>query len=699
MKRTGLIILSLIAGIFSVGCSKSPMHEDDGKVEEVKIAVVLTEGSIERWERIMNMAEKNISNATNMRPVFKFYEENSHDMMLLAYDLARDESIISVIGCEGEANTDILAYQMSRLKRKKPMFTFNTSQEVIRKYSTMGFMWGLCESDITQSEVILADIASRAPGSNISLVACNGSYGQTFVDWFAFHAHELGLVPKLIERYDDISEIKECFKRTSEVGGAVLGVPNSAEEALEMIKYSPLFYSYFSHKAFTKKVSDKLGQNTDNFLTSMEGVTLVADPASGFQTIYKTLFDTEPIFGEAQFYDSIMITCLAYALAQERGMTVNEAVAELLRKDCKGQGGWTKESIEEAYRQIVRTKTVPAISGATGKLAFDPDKYTIIQYSTYALQYLYKDHFCTRSYISRNDGKNNSSITGAWEWEKIYRQEIDLEQMDWINNPVKGVTPIIIATSRGWKNYRHQADALEMYNMLKGRGFNNDEIILIMADDLANDPKNPYPGQIYRKPQEKNLYEDITIDYRLEDLQPKDLKDILLGNASDRLPVVAHGDTSWNTMVFWSGHGRPGSLIWDEDETTITGEFLNEVIEEMHKKGKFRKMMFIIEACYAGSVAKECEGTPGVLFMTAANELETSKAELYHSTWGTYMTNSFTSAIVNTLHNDEPRISELYQDAFKMTMGSHVTLYNTKMYGSIYESYTSEFFWDWYNND
>lgn len=156
MDRIYRIWILIVAVVFLYSCD-DPHMEEKRVVRTVKIAVVLPEDSHDRWERIMNLAQRNISEATDMNPVFEFYDENSQDIMTLAYNLANDESIASVIGCEGDANTEILAYQMSRLQHPKPMFTFNTSQEIIRKYARMGFMWGFSESDITQSEVLLAD--------------------------------------------------------------------------------------------------------------------------------------------------------------------------------------------------------------------------------------------------------------------------------------------------------------------------------------------------------------------------------------------------------------------------------------------------------------------------------------------------------------------------------------------------------------
>lgn len=691
MKRI-LIILSVVLTWFIIyGCSKD-MHIDENKKTEVKIAVVLSDKSRDRWDRIMELAQKNISEATDICPVFEYYEENSHDMMLLAYDLAYDDSIISVIGCETEENTDILAYQMSRLRKKKPMFTFNTSQELIKKYSTMSFMWGLCESDITQCEVIMHQITKTFPSSDVALLASNTSYGSAFIDWFAFHATELDLNPVRICIYDDPSEIKPYLEDLSQLNCPILCVPDNKDDAVEMAQHAPFFFTYYSHKAFNYSVLeelDALGKIND---ISMRGVALVADPASGFQIIYETKYNESPVFGEPQLYDAIMVTCLAYALAEKSEISVNSAVAALLGSDSKGLGDWTKHGIGNAYRQITQGGEVPAISGATGDLCFIPQKHTIIQYSTYALMHLYNSHFYYSDFINRNDGHNTSSINGAWEWDKIFDQNFEADVEEPINTPHTGNKAIIVATSKEWKNYRHQADALAFYQHLKKKGFTDDDIILIVADDLAHNKNNPFPGTIIRTGKGDNVYEDVVIDYRLDDITTKDFKNILTGNDNGKYPTLFDGTEEDNLVIFWSGHGTPGSLIWNEDETSFTGDFLNDIITEMQEKKKFRKIVALVEACYAGSVAEKCTGIPGVLFMTAANAYETSKAEEYNSTWKTYLTNSFSSSILSSLNKSYISIHELYQDAFKMTMGSHVTVYNADMFGDLKWNYTSNYF-------
>ena len=706
MIKASHIFLSVVIVLLMLGCSKST-HEEEVVDRTVKIAVVLSQDSYDRWLRIMKFAQTNISASTDIYPVFEFYDEDSHDVMLLAYDLARDESVHCVIGCENDENTEMLAFQMSRLNKKKPMFTFSTSQEVIRKYSRMGFMWGLSESDITQCEVLLALIAQDISNTDVALLASSSSQGQTFVDWFAFQATELGLTPRDIYRYDNIDEIAPILKELSLLQCPIVCVPKTHAEAAEMIMNTKL--GYFSHVAFsdkTLKVLESLAgeekhenvnenEHDHSKEPEMRGVTMVANPNTGFQNVYTAKYEETPIFGEPQLYDAIMVTCLAYAIAEEFNISLNMAVSELLATEDHHLGGWTRDAIQWSYTQIVEGHSIPTISGAIGKLAFYPDKHTIINNSTYAVQYLGHHRFHQTDYVSRDGGGGSSSIYGAWEWNKLFDQDFDSTQEDSNLLPLKGNKAVLVASSKGWENYRHQADILAYYQLLKSNGFTDDDIILIMADDLVFDTYNPYPGMIVRDEKNPvNLYYDVRIDYKLDLLTPSDFKNILLGNSSAKLPVVLNSGNQDNVLLIWSGHGSPGVLLWDENKLSITGKYMSDLFKEMHLTGKYRKMFGVIESCYGGSVALECEGIPNLLLMTAANDKETSKAESYSSMWGTYLTNSFTSSLLNAIQkkgDDRLSIKDLYSETFSNTMGSHVTLYNAENFGNVFRNYVDDY--------
>ena len=59
---------------------------------------------------------------------------------------------------------------------------------------------------------------------------------------------------------------------------------------------------------------------------------------------------------------------------------------------------------------------------------------------------------------------------------------------------------VLIAGSKTYANYRHQADTLHAYQVLKKNGIPEDHIILMNYDDIANHSMNPIKGKIFNKP-------------------------------------------------------------------------------------------------------------------------------------------------------------------------------------------------------
>ena len=135
-----------------------------------------------------------------------------------------------------------------------------------------------------------------------------------------------------------------------------------------------------------------------------------------------------------------------------------------------------------------------------------------------------------------------------------------------------------------------------------------------------------------------------------------------------------------NVLFFWSGHGTQRGCEWKKSEI-LTLESAKSMFSEM----QFRKMFAIIETCYSGAVAQGCTGIPGLLMMTVANAYETSEANGYDSELQVYFTNAFTSSVLSQFEcNPKSANYDLYIHAFDKTLGSHVTVFNAKNYGSLY---------------
>ena len=691
------ILVALLCMSTLLSCEKTPM-EDQAVMKEVRIAVVLPEKDREPiWNNALEWAAENIRKADiGVKVVYEWVDEESADLTKIGTDLSEREDIQSIIGCNVSANTQSLAFALARKKQNiKPLFTFSTSQELPRIFGHRGFLWGLCETDISQSEIILSCLSNENPGvRKVALLASDDIYGQTFVDWFAFQAVELNMEPVCIETYKKSSELEGCLERIIDSGAeAVVCVPAAAEDVVPIQNYIDDFiynsedWRYialmFADKAYNKSILS--GEYPVDFIS---GLAPASYPGSGFDVSYDALYGRVPFAGEAQVYDAVLITVLASIWAEKNDEEdLNKAIAALLNGTATTQGGWTAGMIANYHRQIQAGET-PAISGATGTLDFDSQYYTTIRSTSYAHWITYNGEMVIIDYYSRNSDGHSSSPVAAWEWKKQHMQDVGGNGHEIDYPELKDNYAVLVAASKGWKNYRHQADVLGMYHYLRGKGYDDDHIILIMADDIAYNEKNPSQGVVRREIGGSNLYNDIQIDYKLGDLTLENLKQILTGEPSEAYPVTLGSSENDNVLFFWSGHGTQQGWKWKDDED-LNADFAKEMFFDM----QFRKMFAIVETCYSGVVAQDCTGIPGLLMMTAANPYETSKADTFDNELQAYLSNTFTSSILSWLEsNPNTVIRDLYLHSFDKTNGSHVMVYNSDYYGNLYWNDMSEYY-------
>lgn len=692
-----LVIVLLCMGTL-LSCEKDVVVEGITASKEVRIAVVLPEKDREPiWNNALKWAAENIRKANiGVKVVYEWVDEPTADLTEVGLALSEREDIQSIIGCNVSANTQTLAFALARKKQNiKPLFTFSTSQELPRIFGHRGFLWGLCETDISQSEIILSCLSNENPGlKKVALLASDDIYGQTFVDWFAFQAVELDLEPVCIETYKKSDELEHCLERIIDSGAdAVVCVPAAAEDVVPVQNYIDDFiynsesWRYialmFADKAYNKSILS--GEYSVDFIS---GLAPASHPNSGFGVSYEAIYGRVPYAGEAEVYDAVLITTLASIWAEQHNeKDLNKAISALLNGTAVSQGGWTAGMIANYYHAIMAGGT-PALSGATGTLDFNSEYYTTIRSTSYARWITYKGKMIIIDYYSRNSDGHSSSPIAAWEWKKRHMQNMD-GNGNVIDYPeLKDNYAVLVAASEGWQNYRHQADVLGMYHYLKGMGYDDDHIILIMADDIAHNERNPLQGVIRRELDGENLYEDVHIDYQLGDLTLNDLKQILTGEPSEAYPVALGSSANDNVLFFWSGHGTQQGWKWKETEN-LNADFARPMFSAM----KFRKMFAIIETCYSGGVAQDCTGIPGLLMMTAANPYETSKADAFDNELQVYLSNTFTSSILSQLESHQQTvIRDLYLHAFDKTNGSHVMVYNSDDYGNLYLNDMGEYY-------
>ena len=700
MKPLNHNILILLCLILLAGCQESDEISDSRQWTEQTVAVVLpmNKGLDQHWKRTLGLLQKHLEQAfrnqtAGIRLNFEYYDENTEQLSNLANQLAKRPDIYAVIGGLYSSNATILATELAHYS--KEFFTLATTEELVRAHANSGHLWAMTETDITQCEVLLSKVINYDGKSVALLVKENDSYGKTFIDWFAFQAKELGLENKgtFTYRSDNVAEVSQ---QAAGCGAEyVICTPSEIEEIAPMLRMfqqkartgmevpRPLF----ADTAYGADVIATVGPISEG----MEGITFGASPESGFEVSYETYFGESTTLGEAQVYDAAML--LAYAAWYQvlnPDTTLQKALRTLVTGKDANMGSWMGEDIRLVIDALANGKQ-PSLEGASGSLDFDAKVFTNVLTTTYYNFKVYNGKYIILDY-NTSDGSNRTDATLAgWNWKASQMQDFnDSESMTYPEYHSNWA--LLVATSTTWNNYRHQADILAIYQQLKASGYPDDHIILILEDDIAYSPSNPHPGIVQVTLGGKNLYENVEIDYKMSELQPHDFLRILSGQSSPQLPKVIESTQYDNVFIFWSGHGMPKYLCWNQTADALSGDDLRNTFSEMHQQKRYRKLLMMVETCFSGGVVEACEGIPGLLFFTAANGDETSKADIFNEELNVWMSNRFTSTCIEQLSaQPDIRLRDLYYRLFINTVGSHVMVYNAPFYGNMYQQNMGEF--------
>ncbi len=707
MRVFSLLIAVLLLAFNMVSCKDSNTSGgDDGTSQYItkKIAVVLPmqDGQETHWKRTLNQCAEDLKKAFKGQTVgisleYEWYDEGTENISDLSDKLARREDIAAVIGGQYSDNAKTMAYKFCNGSVKKPFFTLATTEELVRSFSTTMCLWALTETDLAQCETLLS-LAYSYGGKSVALIADGKSmYGKTFVDWFGFQVTEIGMVSAGIFDYGS-SSIKEAAAEAARSKADFLICAPSSVDDIKVIEEAMKAQTdgeavpprcLYSDIAFGSNVLTRLGDTAEG----LEGIAVGADPSSGFDIRYEATYKEMPICGEAQVYDAASM--LGYALFiqyKTDTMSLNNAIKALVDGRDENIYSPTAEGMGSFISALAAGKR-PDLRGVSGALDFDKKVYTNVLSSTYYSYKVYGGKYVILDYISNNGAAHTASSFANWNWKSSHAQEFEDKDVSGIVYPaLHDKWALLVAASSGWDGYRHQADAFYMYQLLKKNGYTDDHIVLIAEDDIANHANNPDKGYVAVRIGGENVRKDVVIDYHTSDLNPEDIKAILCGERSDRLKDVISADSTDNVFLFWSGHGLPGQLEWLDRKYGFTRDLAEETFKAAAEKKCYRKLLCMIETCYAGSVFPAIEGLPGILAFTASGANETSKADVRNNDLHVWMSNRFTLTFQECVKaNPQMRLRDLYYKLFTNTVGSHVTLFNATHYGNLYKDSIGEF--------
>lgn len=235
----------------------------------------------------------------------------------------------------------------------------------------------------------------------------------------------------------------------------------------------------------------------------------------------------------------------------------------------------------------------------------------------------------------------------------------------------------LYAGSKGYYNYRHQADIFTIYHQLISRGFKTSQIGLYAFDDVVTMELNPYQGQLFHSIDHKvNIYPGASaINYRGFDVTAQSFYD-----AITKLPTTIED----YVFMYYDNHGGPGVIENPADYIPfIFANKISECFQTAYEEKLYKKILFIIEACYSGSIAQEIK-TPDIAIITTANAEESSYAAVYDEELGTYLSNEFTNYFIDLIdEKPEITIGELFTTLKEETEQSHVCFYGDESIQSL----------------
>ncbi|TPX15933.1 uncharacterized protein E0L32_000267 [Thyridium curvatum] len=224
---------------------------------------------------------------------------------------------------------------------------------------------------------------------------------------------------------------------------------------------------------------------------------------------------------------------------------------------------------------------------------------------------------------------------------------------------------VLVCTSRFWFNYRHLANALSIYRTVKRLGIPDSQIILMLPDDMACNPRNAFPGTVYSNADRAvDLYGDnIEVDYRGYEVTVENFIRLLTDRVGDEMPRSKRllTDDRSNILVYMTGHGGNEFLKF-QDAEEIGAFDLADAFEQMWEKKRYHEILFMIDTCQANTMYTK---------LYSPNIIATGSSELDQSSYSHHADNDVGVAVIDryTYYNLEFLETQVQDLSSKKTVG------------------------------
>ena len=247
---------------------------------------------------------------------------------------------------------------------------------------------------------------------------------------------------------------------------------------------------------------------------------------------------------------------------------------------------------------------------------------------------------------------------------------------------------VLVQTSKYWFNYRHSTNVLSFYRIVKALGIPDSHILLLLAHDHACDPRNAYQAAVYNDmSMTTNVYgEDIQVDYRGSEVTSENFQRILTGRHAADVPRSKRmlSDADSNVLVYMTGHGGDEFLKFQDSEEIHSAD-IAAAFQQMHEKGRYKNLFFVIETCQANTLYNRFR-SPNILALGAAKKGQNSLSRDSSPEVGVSLIDRFTYEVLNFFHyhakmdvRSNKTVGDLGRELTFQRLHSHIG-YRTDLY-------------------
>jgi glycosylphosphatidylinositol transamidase (GPIT) subunit GPI8 len=206
---------------------------------------------------------------------------------------------------------------------------------------------------------------------------------------------------------------------------------------------------------------------------------------------------------------------------------------------------------------------------------------------------------------------------------------------------------------------------LSLYRTVKRLGIPDSQIILMLPDDMACNPRNAFPGTVYNNADRAlDLYGDnIEVDYRGYEVTVENFIRLMTDRMDEDMPRSKRllTDDRSNILVYMTGHGGNEFLKF-QDAEEISAFDLADAFEQMWEKRRYHEMLFMIDTCQANTMYSK---------FYSPNILATGSSEIDQSSYSHHADQDVGVAVIDryTYYNLDFLETQIREQSSKLTMG------------------------------